>query len=450
MRKSFKVAPGVRIRASSRGISTSIGPRSARVHVGSRGVGLSSGVGPFSAYTRLGGGSRGGPGARTGGPGSRGPTKASIAAHERELKAAQREADIDRVAALDQALVSVHRQSFPDARRAELPPIEPVDPAPIEAELEAGAGIPDLLAELGGDEAPPVAPDPEPVDRYELMREHRRRERRGIPPWRLRERIDAARRADSLAEGAAEAEEEQRREAQAADQSRLDRTWARLQAARSTVADRLGSKVAAEEERRQAERAAEQAELDEEWEKLCANEPELTMLALEQAFADNEAPAAPVDCEDDSATVVMQFQPPEAIVPERKPARTPTGKRTLKKRTKTEVNALYLQALGSNVLATVKEAFAVAPGTHRVQILVVRREPRDEDAGELAAIYAGEFDRGGYAGASGSRDPGKALELATHSELSLKGRTEQVAPLDLAERSDLQVVLNHVEEGLKT
>jgi hypothetical protein len=31
---SFKVAPGVRIRASSRGIRTSVGPRAARVHIG--------------------------------------------------------------------------------------------------------------------------------------------------------------------------------------------------------------------------------------------------------------------------------------------------------------------------------------------------------------------------------------------------------------------------------
>lgn len=93
----------------------------------------------------------------------------------------------------------------------------------------------------------------------------------------------------------------------------------------------------------------------------CLNEPDVAIAALERAFADNEAPAAPIDCEGDRTTVVMEFQPREAIVPERKPARTPTGKPTLKKRTKTEINRLYLEALGSNVLATVKETFAVAP-----------------------------------------------------------------------------------------
>ena len=128
---SFKVAPGVRIRASSRGISAGVGPRAARVHVGARGVGVSSGVGPFSTYSHLGGG--GGRTSTSAGSRStyRGPTKASVAAHERELRAAERQADIEKVAAIEKALVSVHTQSFPKAARVELPPAEEVDPTPI-------------------------------------------------------------------------------------------------------------------------------------------------------------------------------------------------------------------------------------------------------------------------------------------------------------------------------
>lgn len=68
--------------------------------------------------------------------------------------------------------------------------------------------------------------------------------------------------------------------------------------------------------------------------------------------------------------------------------------------------------------------------------------------GEVAAIYAGEFDRSSYAGASGSRDPGKALTLADNAELNLKGKTEQIAPLALSERLDLQAVLEQVASGL--
>lgn len=449
MRKSFKVAPGVRIRASSRGISAGVGPRAPRVHVGTRGVGVSSGVGPLSAYSHPGGGGRGSSGgARRASYG--GATKVSIAAREREAKAAAREADINRVAALEKALISVHGASFPEAERVTLPPPDEVDPQPIEAERAAAAGIPQLVAATGGGEVPPVAADPEPVDRYELMREHRKRTRAGIPFWSIRDQIAAARDADAEAETAAEAETKRRSKEQRHEQERLDDLWSQLQAARSRVADEVVFAVDAEKKRRAEKRASEQTGLDDEWQKLNANDPSLTLSVLEEAFADNEAPAAAIDCDGDRTTVVMQFVPPEAIVPERKPARTPTGKHTLKKRTKTEINALYLEALGSNVLATVKETFAVAPGTDVVQMLVVRRETDKKHANELAAIYVGEFDRASYAGVSGARKAGRVLELAAESVLNLKGKTEAVSPIDLAGEEDLESVLAEVESGLRS
>ena len=445
---SFKVAPGVRIRASSRGLSAGVGPRAARVHVGTRGVGVSSGVGPISGYTSLSGGGRR---SSTGGgrPRTYGPTKAAIAAQERESRAAQREAEINEVQAREAALTSVHKQSFPKARRVELPGPEEVDSGPIEDRLEREAGIPETIAKLGGGDSPPIAAKPEPVDRYALMREHRRKAREGISIFRIGERISATRDADRQAEKAAEIEGGHRREAQQAEQARLDQLWSELERARKAVAEELPVEVEAEQQRRAAKRASEQAELDKEWEKLRANDPETTIATLEQAFADNESPAAPLNCEGARTTVVMQFPQPQTVVPERKPALTPGGKRTLKKRTKTEANSLYLEALGSNVLATVKEAFAVAPGTDVVQMLVIRREVDKKHAGELVAIYVGEFDQTHYGGATGPRQPDKALRLASESMLNLKGKTEQVAPLDLSGEPELQGVLDHVADGLK-
>ena len=446
MGMSFKVAPGVRIRASSRGISAGTGPRVARVHVGTRGVGVSSGVGPVSGYTHIAGGRASGTRKRSS---YGGPTKASIAAREREAKAAAREADIERVAELERALVSVHSASFPEAQRTVLPPVDEVDPTSIQTELEASAGVPDLIAATGGGEVPPTAPDPEPVDCYELMREHRKRARVGIPIWRIRERISAANDADAEAEAAAVVEEEGLLQAQRDEQDRLDGLWNQLSEVRARITGELALKVPAEKDRRVAARAEEQERLDEYWRRLDTNDPDVTLEALEQAFADNEAPAAAIDCDGLRTTVVMQFVPPEAIVPERKPARTPTGKPTLKKRTKTEINALYLQALGSNVLATVKEAFAVAPGTGAVQMLVVRHETSKTHEGQLACIYVGEFDRAIFAGASGNRDPAVALSLSTEAVLNLKGKTEAVSPIALDGRPDLASVLAAVERGLR-
>lgn len=89
-------------------------------------------------------------------------------------------------------------------------------------------------------------------------------------------------------------------------------------------------------------------------------------------------------------------------------------------------------------------AFAVAPGTEVIELLVVRHETDKNNAGQLAAIYFGEFNRGGYEGASGSRDPGKALALAPKSMLNLKGSTAQVAPLDLSDHPELSALLGSV------
>ncbi len=287
--------------------------------------------------------------------------------------------------------------------------------------LEAEAGIPELVSTLGSGESPPGAPSPEPVDRYQLMRAFRKRARQGIAFWRIRDQIEAARQADVEVEAAARAEEREREAAQETEQKRLDDLWSQLQKGRAGVETTLPGKVAEEKQRRDAARAAEQQELDAEWTQLLENDPAVTLPALEAAFADNESPAAAIDCDGKRTTVVMQFASPEAIVPERKPSRTPTGKRTLKKRTKTEINALYLEALGSNVLATVKEALAVAPGTEIVQLLVIRRETeKTKNAGHLAAVYVGEFNRAGYESAN-PHDPGRSLALAPESMLNLEG-----------------------------
>jgi hypothetical protein len=333
-------------------------------------------------------------------------TTRSIATYERQLKAAQREADIERVAALEKSLVSLHRDSFPKAERKVLPAPEPVDPEPIRSALEAEVGIPNLLGQLGGGDSPPVAAPPEPVDRYQLMREFRRRRRQGIAFWRIREQVEVARIADREAEAAAEVEVGKRKVAHEAEQAELDRRWAQLQQARVAVEQLLPQRLSEEKERREADRAVKQKVLDQTWEKLQANDPNVTLPLLKRAFADNEAPARPVKCNGNRTSIVMRFSAPETLIPERKPARTPTGKRTLKKRNKTEINALYVEALGSNVLATVKEAFAAAPGTEIVEFLAIRQETDGKNIGDFVPIYFGEFHRSGYDAASGSRDPG--------------------------------------------
>lgn len=110
---SVRVAPGIRVRASSRGIRTSIGPRAMRVHVGGGRPGISTGVGPVSFYTSLGAGSRALP--RT--SQVRGPRSAAGPRQGPSPAAAAKAAEAQRLAAAFSELTSIHRGSFAPAQQ---------------------------------------------------------------------------------------------------------------------------------------------------------------------------------------------------------------------------------------------------------------------------------------------------------------------------------------------
>ncbi len=115
---SVRLAPGVRVRASSRGVRTSLGPRVARVHVGGGRTGFSTGVGPVSYYTGTGSRRR-----------ASSPPRPGTATANRQLASAARAAEkLEQGQALATALAAildVHRTEFPPAEA----PIAPSPPA---------------------------------------------------------------------------------------------------------------------------------------------------------------------------------------------------------------------------------------------------------------------------------------------------------------------------------
>lgn len=114
---SIRVAPGVRIRASSRGVRTSIGPRVARVHLGAGAPGISTGVGPIGYYTSLGAAS-----GRGGGGGARAATAALMTAAQADK--------LTRGYAISQALLAItklHEEEFEVAQWPMAPTPTPVD-----------------------------------------------------------------------------------------------------------------------------------------------------------------------------------------------------------------------------------------------------------------------------------------------------------------------------------
>jgi hypothetical protein len=182
------------------------------------------------------------------------------------------------------------------------------------------------------------------------------------------------------------------------------------------------------------------------WRMLTANDPHTVLEELEAAFADNESPAVPLSCVADQVDLVVLF-PDIDLVPAKRATTTPGGKPTLKAWTKSERNTVYVGALGSTVLATVKEAFAVAPGINRASVAVVRRT-RGVPSG---VIYAGRFSRAGIGAFNWQRvDFIEELGRAEDALFVRSGVTAEVKTIDLAPHPELKDLFDAVNEVFST
>jgi hypothetical protein len=258
---------------------------------------------------------------------------------------------------------------------------------------------------------PPVAPEPPPVDKKAFVSARKKQELAGIPFWKLGLRKDAKKRAAELAE----------------------------------------EDVEVERERVVAERFQRQAELDERWKRLTNNDPETVISAIEEAFEDNEAPATPVDVEDDVLSLVM-MAPGEDAVPDKKPALTPSGNPTVKRMNKTETADAYVTLVFGHLLATVKEALACAPEIDQVKTVVVRRTPKDIYGRQhLEALFAATYDRKNMERIQwkDALAPEIAIEGGQDVLVQLKGRAKTLQPLDLTREAQL-VSLLEVLDGVGT
>ena len=82
-----------------------------------------------------------------------------------------------------------------------------------------------------------------------------------------------------------------------------------------------------------------QAQLDAQWNALLACDAEIVLLALNEAFADNEAAASAVGVDGTEVTLLV-LVPGDSEIPSGKPTVTPAGNLSLKKLTKTETGGL--------------------------------------------------------------------------------------------------------------
>ena len=124
-------------------------------------------------------------------------------------------------------------------------------------------------------------------------------------------------------------------------------------------------------ERAQSEADAEQARVDQWWRDLQQGEPNVLKACLSEALADNRAPVIVDQAEGDAARLLLLLPGPE-VLPAKKAHVTPTGRLSSKAWTKTELNEVYAELVAAHLLATVREALAVAPSLADVRVMGLR------------------------------------------------------------------------------
>ena len=142
----------------------------------------------------------------------------------------------------------------------------------------------------------------------------------------------------------------------------------------------------------------------------------------------------------------MKIGAPGEPVPEREVAQTPTGKLTHKRRTKSVANALYAEIMASHIVATAKEALAVAPGLREARVLAIRGD-RLGGGLQLIPLYAGMFDRTAI-----SRSDWKDLSVLSfveaHGDITYKGQAQEVAALRSKNDPELRAALDDIAAHL--
>ncbi|NCC94174.1 MAG: hypothetical protein EOM10_12975, partial [Opitutae bacterium] len=180
-------------------------------------------------------------------------------------------------------------------------------------------------------------------------------------------------------------------------------------------------------------RAAYQHALDIQWNRLVANEPTTVVPALEAAFAAHRPSVAVVGV-DGAAVSLAVASPPLSEVPDRMPARTQAGNLSLRKLTKTEINAWYAELLAGHLLVAAKRAFAAAPGLAVAHIVAL------DQSGPDGALMATSVRRDSLAELRGART--RATELldvaADHLLLRTGGAARALLPLDILAGSQLR------------
>ncbi|MEU8645920.1 TerD family protein [Streptomyces sp. NPDC048674] len=185
------------------------------------------------------------------------------------------------------------------------------------------------------------------------------------------------------------------------------------------------------------------------WQALLAHDEATVCEAVNAAFSDNPAAGCALGVDGSVLSVLMRHQDLDSM-PTQTPGLTSSGRPTLKNLTKRDRLLWWLTAMGSNVIATLKEGFATAPGITAIDLAVLTRLP---DSQRLGFVAYGRWTRQAIETIPW-REPEDALrfldigqDVACSVTTTSSGTlSSTLRPLNTARIPGLQELLDHAQE----
>lgn len=195
------------------------------------------------------------------------------------------------------------------------------------------------------------------------------------------------------------------------------------------------------------------AEAQQWWQALVANDEATVCETVNYAFSDNPAAGCAVGVDGSVMSVVMRQHDIDSL-PDQTPGVTSSGRPTLKTLTKRDRVLWWLTAMGSNVVSTLKEGFAVAPGITAIDLAVITRMP---DTQRLGFVAYGRWTRQAIESVPW-RQPEDALrfldigqDIACAVGTTASGNlASTIKPLDTSRLPGLQSLLDHAQDDAGT
>ena len=346
-------------------------------------------------------------------------------------------------------LLAKHLAPVSYAEPSTAPAPSQVDPRGLRSKLERERGASKFASEIGHYGEPPTAPDPDPVDVGAIERRLWSETSSTVPAWKLRARRALHDQLRAKAHDRAVAEEEQQQQDRAQLQCRLDARWSELQALRQQIAAEVDAWVASETSRRAAAQRLAQGLLNIQWQRLQAGEPEAVHAAVRTALT--ESAVTPLGCAGSTVVLVVAIADRDELIGDQEPAYTQAGRPTVRKRTQTRMNDLYVAAMASRLLGAGRRAAAAAPAIEEVFIIGI--VPVD-DAEEWEAVYEGAFTRD-YLLTRVGAIPNQvgpltdALDDAEDAAWGVVGRTRELGTLDTDDDPGLAAVISRMKRAVR-